>query len=1020
MHTSEFEFICQQLQSSDNQKRKEAEKILKELEKVEHLDMLFGFLVNSQTPFYSILLIKNTLTRAIQMPDRTRWIQQLASLQMDYPNFVLTSILNTIAILVKMEYLKTPMLQVVDFVSQRSLRAGLLLMNQIINEFSIQKASVIGLPMTFHQQVAIKFENEHLLLFFKSLIQMMQTDDESMLLTAINCCDAIFSWNPKGFILSPEWQQCILDPQLLQLFFKLAQRFFDSKCRILPCLVQLSGVSGPFFGDQEKMQYLTVFLSGYKAYLDRMSIKIVEDEDVGDQIFQLSQMAQQLLSKFPISLLVRHPDFAECMQCFGNMTLYCLRGDPEDLADTWVVESGEDLLNVFNVLIEKMDYPTLEEPIADPYMHQLFARLVPMASSIVNTFIKTKIQAAQSAEDDDEEEAEEGLKDYELYEDQLVAISVLARISPRELLIYMAGVIKEKAQLIAQYLSVNGPVVILQEELHWILMIAGHMIADTHEGETPQIPKSLVGVDAVVELTNAIFQALEQLCFPVGSVQLERSSPLLVETLFWFIDRWSSTYLFLDPQDYPRLSPAIGHAFTKQGQAQFALDFVLQKMLLQLKAWTTEQAVVGQITSLLSTLSKNKYARTALVASETYKEVASYMLQQLHRLPTSVHSEVMTTIAYIATHGDEQNVIYYFQGLTMVVQNCMSIVDHPAFQQQYQASEMRDKIISTMEMFDGLAMAMDDVSSLIIFNLFQSNFQKLVQLMNVYHAYTDVQIYILILMRDLVQHVSMDQLNAEQKQHLYHAIYSITLGYAQHQTGRKFDEDMHEDLTILFQLLNALLSAAYEGFPQHEIETMQQQEQHMEVNVPSIIFLCLGRLIPLMNDSMLLYPQLGMDYLRLVQSAVEYCPRDLVKLPDPMINALCSSLLFGVGQSAEVGEASLVALQQLAYHHFLKPQQNLVSRMEQCFQSLMQSILYKPFETSLIPQAGLTILCICLGHLPAMEQLKQAAHGQELVQEMLTFGPKIKNGMSLGDRSLAPYQAMFLQTVQASRTSVIP
>lgn len=161
----------------------------------------------------------------------------------------------------------------------------------------------------------------------------------------------------------------------------------------------------------------------------------------------------------------------------------------------------------------------------------------------------------------------------------------------------------------------------MQEQVHWLTLIIGHVIADGADGETPTIPRSLVSLKStnskhhVVEISTHMFQLLDALAFPLDSIQHQECSPLLIESIFWFLNRWASTYLFLESGNYPGLDQILAVSFGAEGQGHQALEFLLLKMNHHINLWYTEGDVVSMIVSLLDTLSKIRNCRNALLAS---------------------------------------------------------------------------------------------------------------------------------------------------------------------------------------------------------------------------------------------------------------------------------------------------------------------------------------------------------------------------------------------------------------------
>lgn len=122
-------------------------------------------------------------------------------------------------------------------------------------------------------------------------------------------------------------------------------------------------------------------------------------------------------------------------------------------------------------------------------------------------------------------------------------------------------------------------------------------------------------------------------------------------------------------------------------------------------------------------------------------------------------------------------------------------------------------------MMGGLALSVDETNTIVIFEALSRHFTSLVHLLDLYHSYPDVELYILTIFRDLVKNQSYDALQNAYHQLLYQSIHELIQVYAKNEVGRHRgsnnaaeEEELYEDLSVLFQLLAALISSEYEGF----------------------------------------------------------------------------------------------------------------------------------------------------------------------------------------------------------------
>lgn len=89
-------------------------------------------------------------------------------------------------------------------------------------------------------------------------------------------------------------------------------------------------------------------------------------------------------------------------------------------------------------------------------------------------------------------------------------------------------------------------VAMIHEELHWILMITGHTIADGSTGETPEMPNDLRVLseqfaetpvsDPVTLLFGSVFELIQMETQCVTSV-VNQMSPRVAKTIAWYLER---------------------------------------------------------------------------------------------------------------------------------------------------------------------------------------------------------------------------------------------------------------------------------------------------------------------------------------------------------------------------------------------------------------------------------------------------------------------------------------------------
>ena len=81
-------------------------------------------------------------------------------------------------------------------------------------------------------------------------------------------------------------------------------------------------------------------------------------------------------------------------------------------------------------------------------------------------------------------------------------------------------------------------------------------------------------------------------------------SPLFSQTLVFFLNKWSQTYLLCVSNEYYSLSPSLLLAYGPDNGGPKVLDCIVSKLLTNLHSWKHEPSVVSESCNVLLTVSK--------------------------------------------------------------------------------------------------------------------------------------------------------------------------------------------------------------------------------------------------------------------------------------------------------------------------------------------------------------------------------------------------------------------------------
>lgn len=195
--------------------------------------------------------------------------------------------------------------------------------------------------------------------------------------------------------------------------------------------------------------------------------------------------------------------------------------------------------------------------------------------------------------------------DRELYKEQLIIIGHFARENPGHSLNILGKLLEEKTRQLhgqlqtmcsgAHQLNVSNTATLdaLFEDFHWIVLIAGHVIAMESVGEQPIIPSEIMhhsleqvangsvdietslkvlastsqditetpngdaACDGIIRLVAAIFRFCEIENKAIEYKMKDFLSPEVSSNVMWFLNMWSEGYLFMLIEYYTQVSDFI-------------------------------------------------------------------------------------------------------------------------------------------------------------------------------------------------------------------------------------------------------------------------------------------------------------------------------------------------------------------------------------------------------------------------------------------------------------------------------
>ena len=385
------------------------------------------------------------------------------------------------------------------------------------------------------------------------------------------------------------------------------------------------------------------------------------------------------------------------------------------------------------------------------------------------------------------------------------------------------------------------------------------------------------------------------------------------------MERWAGTYLMIETNDYPTLSPVLSSQFSQQ-TASPVLDFYLKTIEKYTHLWISEEDVMHQVVRILSTLSKKSAVLNAMASSERFHALVSHILSHLSRMPASIQSPLVKYISNSVTHlSDPTMKETFFQDLVRVIEHrLIGIYSQAEFRKMPQNPIFMEHITSSIEMYTGLFMSLDESNSRAIFLKCVDKFSIWVDLLDIYHTCPEIEYSILSMFAQLAKGLYFDALSPSETQQLLQVSTELLKRFATHETGRKIyrtqfeEEEVVNDLISVLEFLDNLMTGLFEGLPRSDIiEKLNLFGPFIQVD--QVLFYNLSLVLPLFTEHMLSFPALTQKPIHLVCHLMEYFPEKLSNLPPDVLGKLLHALEVGLeSNQQDVLEHAFNALSELS------------------------------------------------------------------------------------------------------------
>ncbi|KAJ8985759.1 hypothetical protein NQ317_014412 [Molorchus minor] len=430
----------------------------------------------------------------------------------DVPPFVRDRILQVIAIMVKRASIddngreRANILQEVENLivnaEHNKKILGCNIISNLMQEYATTvKSTDVGLPWEIHFKAKKQFESTDLKRIFQFCVYLLSevvksdppySDTMTQLTGLIGIYESVYqSDSAPSLKLTSSWSEIVFNPDLLPLMFQIYWKVRDIEQlahHSLSCLVQLASLSGAVVSsDEPRLKYLHSYLITFLNLISNVTIKNKESLGISNIVRKLIIFFIHDIPKLPEAIQDTLLDEFTRLTCHFCDGAALEELQPED--DTYFSDAFDNMLEAWTTIIQE-------------FGNSLDSSLVECSKRIFNKYVQCHLappdgcRQSNNGEVDDIEDNEDN--DRIKFRDQLQTMGVFGRVIPShslpvlyklleariEKLVSHVQAMQSRAMNISEATSLEN----LFEDVHWIILISGHVLCMDSDGETPHDP----------------------------------------------------------------------------------------------------------------------------------------------------------------------------------------------------------------------------------------------------------------------------------------------------------------------------------------------------------------------------------------------------------------------------------------------------------------------------------------------------------------------------------------------------
>ncbi|CAL9153708.1 unnamed protein product [Musa hybrid cultivar] len=882
--------------------------------------------------------------------------------------------------------------------------AGISFLESLVSEFSPGTSTGMGLPKDYHEQCHSSMELNYLKEFYcwaksaalnvadKIVSCYANISEEKVCSRALRFMFQVLNWNFKSspsaldnsssksnsgsFGIRPDmgllkkferslvepgplWHDALLSSGhmlwLLNFYAIVRQKhssdmlWFDSPLAVSArqLIVQLCSLTGTIFPSDDgemHIKHLTQILSAVIEWVEPPNI-ISGALRSGRSESEMIDGFHALLSMATLTSTMLFDNLLRSLRPFGTIHLlatltcevvqtYVIKNDDEQ---TWSSEALDIMLEIWTVILGRSGNDM-----------KISAEGISSASNLFSTIVESHLKAAAESAFEDDSEADYFHVSVSRRDETLYAYALIARAAVETTVPFLTRLFSERFALLSQNNERMDPTQTL-EELYWLLLITGHVLTDSGEGETVLVPEAIQdGFSGVTEelqhpvivLSWSIISFAKQSLDP--KMRNAYFSPRLMEAVIWFLARWVDTYLMpIDAakgqlgisghdeglQQHPQSSKKVLLSFAGQhSQGETILDTIIRISMTTLTSYPGENELQALTCwKLLVVLVRRRHVCIHLVALESWRDLARAFANErtLFSLNARLQRSLAETLVCAASsfkdlETSNQYVRDLMGPMTAYLVDISSRNDLKAVAQQADAIYM--VVSCLLERLRGASRATQPRTQKSIFEMGCAVMNSLLTLLELYKNQSTVVYLILKFVVDFVEG-EVAFLSAKETSILVNFCLQLLRIYSSHNIGKislslstslqsEAQTEKYKDLRALLQLLTNICSKDLVDFSSFSNEAES-------TDIAEVIYVGLHIITPLISLELLKYPKLSCDYFALISHLLEVYPEKVAQLNKEAFDHIVRTLDFGVcHQDVDIVDKCLRAVNALASYHY--------------------------------------------------------------------------------------------------------